>query len=156
MLDHERALKVSLAADVVDRTFGFLRRYGEKNMEAHALWVGRLSGSRFSVADAWFPKQKNTCVSYEVSEEEEFNINKQLHGRGLVAMCQIHTHPTRAFHSTIDDVGSALSLPGSLSIVIPDYGLAGQDPSLWKVYALVRGRWHALSEREVDETFQIT
>ena len=151
------APKVSVTLGVVNRTFGFLQRYGECELESHALWVGRLSGRSFSVTEAWFPEQTNTHVSYEVSEEEEFNINKRLHDNGLVAMCQIHTHPARAFHSTTDDEGSALSLPGSLSIVIPDYGFVEQDrPSLWKVYVLRKGRWSAMNRREVEETFRIT
>lgn len=149
--------KVSLTYDVLKRTFSFLRGYGERGLESHALWVGHLSARSFSVVEAWFPEQKNTCASYEVSEEEEFNINKRLHDNGLVAMCQIHTHPGSAFHSLVDDEGSALSLPGSLSIVIPDYGFIEMDQlSLWKVYALVEGSWRAMKKCEVRRTFQIT
>ena len=149
--------QVTLTHNVLKQTFSFLQRYGEQGLESHALWVGHLSDRSFSVAEAWFPEQKNTCVSYEVSEEEEFNINKRLHDNGLVAMCQIHTHPSSAFHSSIDDEGSALSLPGSLSIVIPDYGFIELEQlDLWKVYALVEGSWHAMKRCEVSKTFQIT
>jgi hypothetical protein len=42
-------------------------------------------------------------------------------GRGI--RVQIHTHPTEAFHSAIDDAFPIVHAVGFLSLVIPDFGL---------------------------------
>lgn len=148
--------KIDITKSILNSTFEFLQKYGQEDLESHALWVGQKTDTVFRVSDVWFPKQTNTPISYEVPEEEEFRINKKLNNESLILMCQIHTHPGDAFHSNTDDEGSALVLPGSLSIVIPDYGFIQKDDfSRWEVYIFDGTHWCRLRRKEVDELFQI-
>ena len=148
--------RVDLPRDVLQTTFSFLREHGSLGFESHALWAGTLSRGTFAVSCVLFPRQLCTPASYEVPQEEEFRINRLLNRRGLVAMCQIHTHPGRAFHSRTDDGGSALALPGSLSVVVPDYGAAGTDePAAWAVYELGR-RWRRLRGGRAGRMFRVS
>lgn len=148
---------VDLPRGVLRRTFDFLAEHGMRGLESHALWAGTFSKERFAVSDAVFPEQVRSPVSYEIPEDEEFLVNRQLNKRGLVAMCQVHTHPGRAFHSHTDDSGSALALPGSLSVVVPDYGAAGTDcPRAWAVYELAGRRWRRLPMSRVEEMFLVS
>ncbi len=154
MIDNIR--KINITKSILNSTFEFLQEYGQRDLESHALWVGGKTNTVFRVSEVWFPKQTNTPISYEVSEEEEFRINKKLNDESLMVMCQIHTHPSFAFHSYTDDEGSALVLPGSLSIVIPDYGFIQKDDcSMWEVYVFDGTHWCHLRRVEVNELFQI-
>lgn len=148
--------KIHMPKTILNSTFEFLQKYGSEYLESHALWVGQKTNTVFKVSDVWFPKQTNTPISYEVSEEEEFRINKKLNNENLSVMCQIHTHPGIAFHSNTDDEGSALVLPGSLSVVIPDYGFIQKDDfSMWEVYIFDGAHWCHLRKEEANELFQI-
>ena len=140
---------INIPARVVNSTFDFLQKYGHKQLESHSIWVGRKTNAEFNVLDAWFPVQNNSCVSYEVPEAEEFKINVKLNRQNLVAIAQIHTHPTSAFHSAIDDEGSELVLPGSLSIVIPNFGFIKRDAFVqWEIYRHTGRSWEPLSDQE--------
>lgn len=149
--------RIMIPLRVLDRTLAALRKHGDRGLEAHALWVGRPRNGSFAVTDVWFPRQRRTCCSYEVSESEEFRINRKLDSMGLTAMCQVHTHPAGAYHSAIDDEGSALSLPGSLSVVVPNYGrIRARSLSECAVYMYDGARWSAMPGGEVRRTFQVT
>lgn len=141
---------------VIKDTVNGLREFGAKGLERCALWVGRYAGGRFEVSAVWFPLQRSTAMSYEVDEAEVFRINRKLGRMGLVAMCQIHTHPARAYHSDADNAGSMLALPGSLSIVIPDYGRGGTGAvNRWRVYACDGASWIAIKPKEARRALQI-
>ena len=148
--------RIVLPRGVLDRTLAVLRGQGDRGLESHALWVGRRQNGSFVIVDAWFPRQRRTPCSYTVSESEEFRINRRLNAAGLVAMCQVHTHPAAAYHSSIDDGGSALSLPGSLSVVVPDYGrVRGGCLSGCAVYVFDGKDWLAMPGSEVERAFQV-
>ena len=148
---------VTLPRDILDRTLAALGEQGDRRLESHALWAGRVRDGSFAVLDVVIPRQRRTSCSYLVSEPEEFRINKALNEAGMVAMCQVHTHPSAAYHSPMDDAGSALSLPGSLSVVVPNYGrVRGGGLSECAVYIYDGGRWHAMPSSEVERTFQVT
>lgn len=150
------AARVVLPRSVLDRTMGALRNHGKRMLECHALWVGRMSPGAFEVSDVWIPEQRCTPLSYEVGEREVFRINKALYDAGLTCMCQVHTHPGAAFHSEIDDQGSELALPGSLSVVIPNYGRAGRGATAgWRVYVYDGRRWTGMARREAEEAFAL-
>ena len=149
--------RILLPRNVLGKTLAVLKGYGDRHLESHALWAGRELGDSFDICSVWFPKQSRSSCSYMVSEAEEFRINKRLNAEGLVAMCQIHTHPAAAYHSGIDNEGSALSLPGSLSVVVPNYGrVYGDGLSECKVYICDGQYWFAMADSEVRQTFQVT
>ena len=143
---------VNIPIKVLDSTFNFLQKYGRKQLESHAIWVGKKTDTAFDVLDAWFPVQINSVISYEVPEEEEFRINVKLHRQKLITIAQIHTHPCYAFHSRTDDEGSELVLLDSLSIVIPNFGFIKKDDlTQWKVYRYTGKSWEYLHDQEVNK-----
>lgn len=147
---------IHLSKDILNDTFSFLQRFGKIELESHALWIGKKNNNIFEITDVWFPKQENTPISYEVSEDEEFRINLQLSKENKTIIAQIHTHPGEAFHSNTDNEGSALSLPGSLSIVIPDFGfIEPNNLDDWKVFQYIHEKWIILSNQEVKGIFKI-
>lgn len=148
--------KIIVSEDILNDTFSFLQKYGKLQLESHALWVGKKEGNTFQITDVWYPEQENTSISYEVSEDDEFRINLRLHNENLTIIAQIHTHPGEAFHSCTDNEGSALSLPGSLSVVIPDFGfIKSNNIDCWKVFQYINEKWKPVSKEEVEKTFKI-
>ena len=83
----------------------------------------------------YFQNIYNSDCTYEVLDGADHELNVQLYKLGIVAIAQIHTHPKNAFHSYIDDEGASLLIPGSFSIVIPDYGyIDSTNIDNWAVY----------------------
>ena len=143
---------INIPIKVLDSTFDFLQKYGRKQLESHAIWVGKKTDTTFDILGTWFPVQINSAISYEVPEEEEFRINVKLNKKKLITIAQIHTHPYSAFHSSVDDEGSELVLIDSLSIVIPNFGFIEKDDlTQWKVYRYTGKSWEYLHEQEVSK-----
>ena len=148
--------EIIIPKDVLNDTFYFLQKYGNLQLESHALWVGKKTENSFQITNVWYPQQENISISYEVSEEEEFRINLHLSNENKTVIAQIHTHPGEAFHSCTDNEGSALSLSGSLSIVIPDFGfIEPNNIDCWKVFRYADERWKSVSDEEVKKIFKI-
>jgi hypothetical protein len=148
--------QIEIPRNILVSTFDFLQECGMASLESHALWVGEDKEDIFYVSDVWFPEQLNSSISYEVPEEEEFRINRKLNEMKLTIISQVHTHPGSAFHSSIDDEGSELALPGSLSVVIPNFGFIQSDNlDEWEVYRYTGTLWKHVSKNEVRRLFRI-
>jgi hypothetical protein len=149
--------RIELPKPVIKRTFDFLRQHGQEQNEAFAIWVGRTKRMTFEITDAWFPLQENTPISYEVPADEIHRMNVKMNSMRLLAIAQVHSHPGGAFHSHTDDENASLQLPGSFSIVIPDFGFVKRDhdTDLWAVFRYTGKDWLRVSKRTVKETFRI-
>lgn len=156
MMNFYQIKKITIPKNILNSTFVFLRKHGNQNLESHALWVGKIVRDAFTITEVWFPKHINTIISYEVPEDEIHRINVKLNELGLIALVQVHTHPTNAFHSNTDDEGSFLVLAGSYSLVIPDFGFIKEDDlEQWVLYQYDGKDWNKVSNKEVKELFQI-
>ena len=148
--------EIKLPYPIMEETLKFFTDYGLYNVEACAIWVGKELENIFEIKEVWFPEQKNTMISYYISDIEVHNINVELNKNRYSAIAQLHTHPGDAFHSSVDEEHTILSLPGSFSIVIPDYGgilISAIDE--WVVYRLFKGVWTLQSKNKVKKLFQI-
>lgn len=83
---------------------------------------------------------------YRIAEEETSRMGRLARADKLVALAQIHTHPTGygVIHSPYDDA-NALSLGEHfLSLVFPDYGVAQRPLKDVGVHERLPGRWALL------------
>ena len=109
-----------------------------------------------TVVSLTIPDAVRRAAFYRIPEHETARMGRIARGHGLVALAQIHTHPTGygVIHSPYDDE-HALSLgDGFLSLVFPDYG--GEERPLEQigVHERFAGRWvlldaHTTSRRVV-------
>ncbi|MBA7573889.1 hypothetical protein ES708_15690 [subsurface metagenome] len=148
---------IILPETVLRDTFKVFRDYGNHFLEACALWVGVDSKDIFYIKEVWFPPQENSMIDYYVSDIDVHMINVKLNKKNYSAIAQLHTHPNGAFHSCIDDEFPILTLPGSLSIVIPDFANLPIKSSLNEmvVYRLIFNEWKLQSKKEVKILFKI-
>jgi hypothetical protein len=81
-----------------------------------------------------------------IGGEAIFALNRDCHENGELLVGQIHAHPGAAYHSGADDALALVRLPGSLSIVVPDFARGPLREKTWSVYRLDEdGMWRTLS-----------
>ena len=150
----ENITKIIVSRSIISETFDFLQLYGKNEKEAHAIFAGMKQDEVFKISKVFFPKQDNSGYTYEVNDGEDHKINVQMYDLGITAIAQIHTHPANAFHSDIDDEGASLVMPGSFSIVIPDYGyIKSENTDNWAVYRYSDLKWKWISNYRKRKIF---
>lgn len=148
---------ILLPFPILKETIKIFKEYGKENLEAIAIWVGQEEKTTFKIKEVWIPTQFNTIISYYVPDLNVHNINVDLNKKNYSAIAQLHTHPGNAFHSCIDDNNSILTLPGSFSIVVPDFGSVSIRNNLnnLAVYRLFDKGWVLQSINKVNKLFKI-
>jgi hypothetical protein len=133
---------------VVATTLRVLQLFGARGCEGLVLWVGEVTETEARITRAVVPNQNpiksEEGVGYFVDSNTLFDLNRKLSETGLRLIAQVHSHPTEAYHSNADDRYAIVTADGGLSLVVPDFGKAPADPTLWAVYRLSNGSWHEL------------
>lgn len=137
--------------DLVEQTLKPLQDAGARGYEAFVLWGGRLIDDEcLEFVSAFVPAQTTSRggegLLVHVDGEALFRVNQAFYRAGLILAAQVHSHPTRAYHSDTDDAYPLMTLTGGLSGVVPDFGRGGLDRlSDWAWYRLEgAGRWAAV------------
>lgn len=148
-LPYIRRLHVPSAVAV--DTNDHLAAMGRKGVEGMALWVGKENESLFDVSQVYIPKQHGTRGDHgllvSVPLEELQRLNVWLYRNNLRLIAQIHSHPTEAYHSEVDDRYAIATRLGSFSIVVPDFAVRPFNISQCAVYRLSPSRWRLFSDR---------
>jgi hypothetical protein len=109
---------------VLDEVRVFMEDRGALGLEATAMLASTTSGA---IKRAVIPDQVGHRSEYGVAVEVTPEGKRQLAGALELDerwLARIHSHPGDAFHSDTDDANPALTAAGSLSIVVPYFGLA--------------------------------
>lgn len=140
-------------AALVDRTLGAIAAAGAREQELFVAWGGRTVGANFEITSTHLPRQRPLRTAdglmVMIDGEALFELNRALHRAGEVLGAQVHGHPSAAYHSGLDDAWAIATLPGALSIVVPDFASGGRrDRDLWHVFQLqADGRWSPVDGR---------
>jgi hypothetical protein len=143
-----------------DDAQSFLRDAGRTGNEGLVLLAGRPEGQDFEISNLLIPNQRGirsedgVCVV--VDEDEMRRINVHLFSSKLRLIAQIHSHPTEAYHSSMDDEYAIVSTIGGISLVVPDFARRPFSLDECSVYRLESsGRWGELSPENVRELIQL-
>jgi hypothetical protein len=143
---------VKIESHVVSSTLETLRAYGEQGLEGLVLWLGEIVGEAACVSRAIVPEQEpitsESGVGYFVDGDTLFRLNRVLEQTGLRLIAQVHSHPTHAYHSETDDRYAIVTAEGGLSFVVPNFGRAPLDPTIWAIYRLTKGEWQEVKTRD--------
>jgi hypothetical protein len=143
---------VRIESHVVSFTLANLQKYGAKGLEGLVLWLGEVEGDVAHVSRAIVPEQKSISresgVGYFVEGNTLFQLNRALAQTGLRLIAQVHSHPNEAYHSEADDQYAIVTAEGGLSFVVPNFGKAPLDPTIWAIYRLTQGEWRGLNMNE--------
>jgi hypothetical protein len=94
------------------------------------------------------PIRSESGVGYFIEGETLFHLNQALAGSSLRLIAQVHSHPSEAYHSDADDRYAIVTAEGGLSLVVPNFGKAPVDPTIWAIYRLTQGEWRELDSAE--------
>lgn len=145
---------------VIEATQAFLFARGLEGVEAVAVWIGHvLDDTRGVITDVYVPEQiarrSEYGVSVEVTQEGLTRLISLLEP-GTFVLCRVHSHPSAAYHSDLDDLNMLISHQGAISIVVPDFA---RDPIVLEqcsVNELIHGHgWRELSNAEISQRFRI-
>lgn len=136
---------LEIPADQAMQTQKHLRKAGARGLEGMALWAGTIAGTSAVIREVIIPKQKGLRTEHglavTVSGEELHRINVHLYRSELRLIAQIHSHPTHAFHSDMDDRYAIATALGSFSLVVPDFAEGPFLIDSFATYRLLPGRW---------------
>lgn len=122
-------VSVTLPRSVVKRTHAHLAATGRRGLEGMALWAGVQEGEVFNIREVIIPEQQGVRsdhgLAVMVPGPELQRINLHLYKSKLRLLAQIHSHPTHAFHSEMDDEYAIATALGAFSVVVPDFA---RDP----------------------------
>ncbi len=141
-----------VAASALETARGFFERQGSFGFEGTAMLAGTpMLGITRCVIPDQRPYRIGRGVGVEVTDKGKLELAAAL-ALDERWLARIHSHPDEAFHSPIDDANPALTAAGSLSIVVPFFGLGlrrGLEPCAVHVYH--RGDWLPIAQRDVAD-----
>jgi hypothetical protein len=161
-------VSVSLPVSIVKRTQGHLYETGLRGLEGMALWTGVQNGAVFRVREVIVPQQEGIRsdhgLAVMVAAPELQRINLHLYRNGLRLIAQIHSHPTHAFHSEMDDEYAIATALGAFSLVVPDFARAPFSIARCATYRLserpwwkpgARSQWSPVGQKAAASIFDI-
>lgn len=134
---------ILIDATVLVEAREFFEDRGSHGFEGTAMLAGSPTANR--IERLLIPDQEairtEFGVAVEVTQQGKLEIAAGLRP-GERWMSRIHSHPDTAFHSSTDDRNPVLSAEGSLSIVVPFFGLGLRHGlAACAVYILRSGNW---------------
>jgi len=143
---------------ILQETLAFLRVQGYNLKEGMVFWSGGLIGKdEARITRCIIPEQITTLAGVRVPLDSAFKISVELSEKKEFLFVQVHSHPSRSFHSTIDNYNPITDKPGFFSIVVPNYGkVEPYDLFSWCINEYDGfGIWKELTSDEVRQRFVI-
>ena len=157
----EAVQRVLVPQSCADSTQHDLRDCGRSGNEGLVVWSGTQEGDVFYVRTVTVPEQRairtggGVCVVVEGPGLHRLNVWLHKNGERLIA--QVHSHPTDAYHSEMDDHYAVVTASGSLSLVVPDFASRPFSVSDCAVYRLTaQGGWREISTKLAASLISIT
>jgi len=136
------------------RTQESLRALSGRGVESYVVWVGELGDRKGWVRDVWPLNTEAGAYHARVAFAHVLALATRVEAKGWYILAQLHTHPSEAFHSRVDDASPLSSQVGFISIVVPDFA-QGEPLVGWAAYEhLGRGKWRRIAAREMRKRFR--
>ena len=141
-------------------TLDVFQGHGHEGLEALVLWLVRIEGEDATVGRVWTPRQTSTRTKeglhLRIGGDELARLNEHLYRSGETLLAQLHTHPTLAYHSPLDEAKPVVTEDGSFSIVVPSFGFVSLvDLLACAVYRISGGEFVRVAPTEVARVFAL-
>jgi hypothetical protein len=135
-----RGATFAVPQEVARLTQEHLRAKGQEMSEGVVLWLGTFEPPR--ITRAVVPEQETSMGRFRVPLRARQELSRELTGSGQVLVAQVHSHPSAAFHSEVDDAEAIPRRAGAYSLVLPDFGARAHLLEGAALYRLDQsGRW---------------
>ena len=151
----------TISRQVLIDTQELLRGPGLRGFEAVVLWVGTVDDETSATIHAAVRPGQNAVRSdqgcaVEVPPDALSALISALPA-GMFVLARLHTHPSEAYHSPVDDTNMLIAHDGAVSIVVPDFAAAPLNLGACSVNELRSGSgWRELDDDEVERRFDIS
>lgn len=146
-LEQVQAFRIS--APMVDATDEALQHAGKSGYELFVLWTGSIKGNDFDGEHVYVPTQKSYSgeegLHVRVGSDDLAVLNRWLYENRQVLAVQVHTHPSKAYHSSTDNSFPIVTTIGGLSVVVPHFGRDGVRSPGTVTYRLTSDGWVLLT-----------
>jgi hypothetical protein len=150
-------VKVLIPNSVLNAAREFFEESGADGREGTGMLAARQAPNGWLVTAFHAPNQRASDSGgwVEVTKDGKLELAANL-AADERWVARIHSHPASAFHSSVDDANPAITAEGSLSIVVPYYGL-GLRRGLGQctIYERRDGRWRQLAQDETAQRIQV-
>jgi hypothetical protein len=113
-------VRYRIPAPLFAETFNRLRGCGGGRSECQVLWTSEWAQPE-NICDVVHPRHRAHAGGFELASDWMNLFWHELSRLGRGIRVQIHSHPSEAFHSRIDDAYPIIHCVGFLSLVIPDF-----------------------------------
>ncbi len=148
-----------IAKRLVDESEKALREAGRAGYERFVLWSGVMGGDVFEVLSIVVPAQTayklETGLCVRVAGDELHRLNRWLYEQGETLGIQVHSHPTRAYHSETDDAYPIVTQVGALSVVVPHFCRHGLLTRGTATYRLSTAGWRQVPTATVQRLIEV-
>ena len=115
-------MRYRIPSALVAETFDHFRRCGQGERECQLVWTSAWERPE-SISRVVHPCHRSHSGGFELDgpwlNTFWLELSRNQHGIRF----QVHTHPSEAFHSAVDDRFPIIHSVGFLSLVIPNFGL---------------------------------
>ncbi len=130
---------------IVTATLEHLRDGGVRDCEEFAFWSGHVIAGRIGIVSRTFHPRTTQSRGHVMIDDDAqlLAMTDLVHEHDEVVLCQLHTHPAGAFHSSADDRGAITDEIGFLSLVLPNFGTGGLETA--EVFQRTKLGWEHLA-----------
>lgn len=114
------SVSFSISKSLVEQTLADLRAAGLRCSEGIVLWFAP-RGTRRTISKVIVPIHNASDDYFDITPEGNRQLREICQRERLILEAQVHTHPSRAFHSKADDKLAVVRHVDALSIVLPDF-----------------------------------
>ena len=131
-------------------TLAHLRAGGAQGCEEFAFWSGHVVDNGTAIVTrAFHPRTLQGRGHVSIDDDAQLlAMTDIVHEHDELVICQLHTHPADAFHSSADDAGAYTDEAGFLSLVLPSF--ATHDLASAETFLKTQSGW--LHEGRAVET----
>jgi hypothetical protein len=142
---------IKIESDVLEFARVFFEDRGAEGYEGTAMLAGNNQEITRCVIPDQRPYRGKYGVAVEVTDQGKLDLASAL-SLDERYLARIHSHPALAFHSRTDDRNPGLTADGTLSIVVPFFGLGLRGGlSACAVFVLRLGKWVEIGPRQLED-----
>jgi hypothetical protein len=138
-------IELQIDSSTIQLTQAILRQGSMGEKESICLWAGRpADGQTAVISHVIEPKFESTANFLTVPSDERYLVTQYLRRERILLFADLHTHPTTAFLSFLDQDRPFSTRDGLYAFVVPDFA-NGKPGTGWRLFEIIDRRWREVA-----------